>query len=204
MIAGITGQLAHKSPAYVILDVNGVGYQVFTPLSTFYHLPDLKQNVTLKVHTHVREDALQLYGFLTNEEKDLFLLLITISGVGPKLALNILSGMPVPELVSAVQQGDVARLCSIPGIGQKIAARLALELKEKIAAIKTAEAEVVPGENKERNRMIEDALSALVNLGYNRNVAKDVVRMVSVAYEAKEETISVEKLLKESLKRLSR
>src|SRR5262249_14573962 len=162
---------------------------------TFYHLPELKQNVTMKTHTHVREDAIQLYGFLTNEEKDLFLLLITISGVGPKLALNVLSGMPVPELVSAVQQCCVARRSSIPGIGQKIAARLALELKEKIAAIKTAEAEVVSGENKERNRMIEDALSALVNLGYNRNVAKDIVRMVSVAFEAKEETISVEKLL---------
>jgi Holliday junction DNA helicase RuvA len=204
MIATITGQLIHKSPAYVILDVQGIGYQVFTPLSSFYHLPDLKQTVTLKTHTHVREDALQLYGFVTGEEKDLFLLLITISGVGPKLALNILSGMPVAELVSAVQQGDVARLCSIPGIGQKIAARLALELKEKIAAIKPIEADIVPGENKERKQMVEDALSALVNLGYNRNVAKDVVRMISVAHKANEANLSVESLLKEALKRLSR
>lgn len=201
MIATITGQLIHKSPAYVIVDVHGVGYQVFTPLSSFYHLPEIKETVTLKTYTHVREDALQLYGFLTTEEKDLFLLLITISGIGPKLALNILSGMPVAELVSAVRQGDVARLCSIPGIGQKIAARLALELKEKIAAIKTMEVEIVPGENEERRQMIEDALSALVNLGYQRTIAKEVVRKISLAYEGE---LSVETLLKESLKRLSR
>ena len=111
MIATITGQLIHKSPAYVIVDVHGVGYQIFTPLSTFYHLPEIKESVTLKTYTHVREDALQLFGFLTTEEKDLFVLLITISGIGPKLAINILSGMPVAELVSAVRQGDVARLC---------------------------------------------------------------------------------------------
>jgi Holliday junction DNA helicase RuvA len=203
MIAALTGQLIHKSPAYVVIDAHGVGYQVFTPLSSFYHLPEIKQSVTLKIHTHVREDAFQLFGFITQEEKDLFLLLITISGIGPKLALNILSGMPVADLVSAVQQGDVARLCSIPGIGQKIAARLALELKEKIAAIKTAEAEVF-GENKERKQMVEDALSALVNLGYNRNVAKDVVRVISVAHDANKMDLSVEILLKESLKRLSR
>ena len=201
MIATITGQLIHKSPAYVIVDVHGVGYQIFTPLSSFYHLPEIKETVTLQAYTHVREDALQLYGFLTAEEKDLFLLLITISGIGPKLALNILSGMPVAELVSAVRQGDVARLCSIPGIGQKIAARLALELKEKIAAIKTADVEIVPGESEERRQMLEDALSALVNLGYNRAVAKEVVRKISLAYEG---DLSVETLLKESLKRLSR
>lgn len=201
MIATITGQLIHKSPAYVIVDVHGVGYQVFTPLSSFYHLPEIKETVTLKTYTHVREDALQLYGFLTAEEKDLFLLLITISGIGPKLAINILSGMPVAELVSAVRQGDVARLCSIPGIGQKIAARLALELKEKIAAIKTAEVETVPGESEERRQMLEDALSALVNLGYQRSMAKEVVRKISLAHEG---DLSVETLLKESLKRLSR
>jgi len=201
MIAAVTGQLIHKSPASVIVDVHGVGYQVFTPLSTFYHLPEIKETVTLKTYTHVREDALQLYGFLTMEEKDLFLLLITISGIGPKLAINILSGMPVTELVSAVRQGDVARLCSIPGIGQKIAARLALELKEKIAAIKTAEVETVPGESEERRQMLEDALSALVNLGYQRGMAKEVVRKISLASEGE---LSVETLLKESLKRLSR
>jgi holliday junction DNA helicase RuvA len=201
MIATITGQLIHKSPAHVIVDVHGVGYQIFTPLSSFYQLPEIKETVTLKIYTHLREDALQLYGFLTTDEKDLFLLLITISGVGPKLALNILSGMPVAELVSAVRQGDVARLCSIPGIGQKIAARLALELKEKIAAIKTAEVEIVPGQSEERRQMLEDALSALVNLGYQRATAKEVVRKISLAHEG---DLSVETLLKESLKRLSR
>ncbi len=201
MIATITGQLIHKSPAYVIVDVHGVGYQIFAPLSSFYHLPEVKETVTLQTYTHLREDALQLYGFLTMEEKDLFLLLITISGIGPKLALNILSGMPVAELVSAVRQGDVARLCSIPGIGQKIAARLALELKEKIAAIKTSEVETVPGESEERRQIVEDALSALVNLGYNRAVAKEAVRKISLAHEG---DLSVETLLKESLKRLSR
>ncbi|HXC61881.1 MAG TPA: Holliday junction branch migration protein RuvA [Nitrospiria bacterium] len=201
MIATITGRLIHKSPAYLIVDAHGVGYQIFTPLSSFYHLPEIKETVMLNTYTHVREDALQLFGFLTMEEKDLFLLLITISGIGPKLALNILSGMPVAELVSAVRQGDVARLCSIPGIGQKIAARLALELKEKIAAIKTAEVETVSGVSEERRQMIEDALSALVNLGYNRAVAKEAVLKISLAHEGE---LSVGTLLKESLKRLSR
>jgi Holliday junction DNA helicase RuvA len=201
MIASITGQLIHKSPAYVIVDVHGVGYQIFMPLSSFYRLPEIKETVTLKTYTHVREDALQLFGFFTAEEKDLFLLLITISGIGPKLAVNILSGMPVAELVSAVRQEDLARLCSIPGIGQKTAARLILELKEKITAIKTAEVETAPGENEERREMLEDAVSALVNLGYQRSMAKEVVRKISLAYEGE---LSVETLLKESLKRLSR
>jgi len=201
MIASITGQLTHKSPAYVIVDVHGVGYQIFMPLSSFYRLPEIKETVTLKTYTHVREDALQLFGFFTAEEKDLFLLLITISGIGPKLAVNILSGMPVAELVSAVRQEDLARLCSIPGIGQKTAARLILELKEKIAAIKTAEVETAPGESEERRQMLEDALSALVNLGYQRAMAKEVVRKISLSYEGE---LSVETLLKESLKGLSR
>ena len=120
MIASLTGRLAFKAPTYLVLDVHGVGYEVFIPLSTYYGLPNLSESISLSVHTHVREDAIQLFGFLTSQEKDAFVLLTSVSGVGPKLALSVLSALPVSDLVSAIQSGDVEKLTTVPGIGQQV------------------------------------------------------------------------------------
>ncbi len=132
MIASLTGRLAFKAPTHLVLDVHGVGYEVFIPLSTYYGLPNLSESTSLSVHTHVREDAIQLFGFLTSQEKDAFVLLTSVSGVGPKLALSVLSALPVSDLVSAIQSGDVEKLTTVPGIGNKSASRLVLELKDKV------------------------------------------------------------------------
>ena len=131
MIALLTGRLAFKAPTHLALDVQGVGYEVFIPLSTYYNLPNVHENLTFSIHTHVREDAIQLFGFLTPQEKDAFVLLLSVSGIGPKSALSVLSALPVPDLVSAIQSGDVEKLETVPGIGKKSAGRLVLELKEK-------------------------------------------------------------------------
>ena len=136
MIALITGVLTEKFPNSVIVDVQGIGYQVHIPLSTFYHLPEISKSVTLKIYTHVREDALQLFGFLEAQEKKVFLLVLGISGVGPKLALNILSGLPLTDFIRAIMNRDVVKLSSIPGVGKKTAERLALELKDRIGGMK--------------------------------------------------------------------
>ncbi len=178
--------------------MNGVGYQVLTSLTSFYNLPEIGETLTINVHTHHREDAIQLFGFWEKSEKELFHHLINVSGIGPKLALTILSGMPAVQLVAAITDGDVRRLTNIPGIGKKTADRLVLELKEKVRHI-------APGlESKERiekNKIIDDALSALINLGYNRIVAKDAIEKMSVKAE---EGITVEDVIRESLKVLSR
>ena len=129
MIALLTGRLAVKAPSAVTLDVQGVGYEIFIPLSTYYALPGLSETVTLSIHTHLREDAIQLYGFLTGAEKESFLLLTAVSGIGPKLALSVLSTLPVPDLLSAIQAGDIEKLATVPGIGKKSASRIALERK---------------------------------------------------------------------------
>lgn len=129
MIAFLTGRLAFKSPTHLTLDVQGVGYEVHIPLSTYYGLPNLDEATALNIHTHLREDAIQLFGFLSQMEKDAFLLLITVSGIGPKLALGVLSGLPLTELAQAIRSEDVDKLATIPGIGKKTAARIALELK---------------------------------------------------------------------------
>src|SRR5712664_1803402 len=138
MIASLTGRLAFKAPTYLVLDVHGVGYEVFIPLSTYYELPNLSESTSLSVHTHVREDAIQLFGFLTSQEKDAFVLLTSVSGVGPKLALSVLSALPVSNLVSAIQSGDVEKLTTVPGIGNKSASRLVLELKDKVEKLHPA------------------------------------------------------------------
>src|SRR4051812_35516262 len=135
MIASLTGRLAFKAPTQLVLDVHGVGYEVFIPLSTYYGLPDLSESILLSVYTHVREDAISLFGFLTSQEKDAFVLLTSVSGVGPKLALSILSALPVSDLVSAIQSEDVEKLTSVPGIGNKSAGRLVLELKDKVGKL---------------------------------------------------------------------
>src|SRR5678815_5277660 len=132
MIALLTGRLAFKAPTHLALDVQGVGYEVFIPLSTYYNLPNLNDIISLSIHTHVREDAIQLFGFSTQQEKEAFVLLMTVSGIGPKSALGILSALPVSDLVSAIQSADVEKLETVPGIGKKSAGRLVLELKDKL------------------------------------------------------------------------
>ncbi|HXN05616.1 MAG TPA: Holliday junction branch migration protein RuvA, partial [Nitrospiria bacterium] len=176
MIAWLNGTLIMKSPQGIVLEVNGVGYQVQVSLNTFYQLPDLKNSLSLHIHTHVREDALSLFGFMTPKERDLFLLLLGVSGIGPKLAMTILSGLSFSELVQAVQKEDLARLGTVPGIGKKTAGRVVLELKEKITDLALGDAESGQPFNgsipQPFNGVLEEVLSALVNLGYNRLVIK--------------------------------
>jgi len=203
MIASIRGVLTHKSPQYLIVDVNGIGYQVFTSLQSFYHLPELKESVALHIYTHLREDAIQLYGFLTPTEREAFIFLIGVSGIGPRSALNILSGLSVDDLVNAIQEGDLRKLTSIPGIGAKTAGRLALELKDKMASLVTHSdgVEGHPSPDVQQQRIVEDAISALVNLGYYRQQAKEVVKKVCGESGV---TLTVEEVIRTSLKMLSR
>ena len=176
MIAFLNGMLLSKTPNRVVIDNNGIGYEVYVPLSTFYALPELKEKVSLHIYTHVREDALVLFGFHTLLEKQIFTLLIAVSGIGPKLATNILSGIGPDELLEAMSRGDSARMQSIPGVGKKTAERIAPELKEKACKIRgdaaPLPAAAVPPDEKQ---LYEDALSALVNLGYSAKAAKDCV-----------------------------
>lgn len=206
MIASMTGTVTFKSPSSLIVEVQGIGYQLFVPLSTFYLLPEVKENVALHVHTHVREDALQLYGFLSFLEKELFLLLLGISGVGPKLALNILSGTEPNELIQAIRNGKIERLRAIPGVGPKTAGRLVLELKEKAALLNLADrppsAAVAEGED--RTQAGEDALSALINLGYGRIEAKRAVDQILEEPSGTGACDSVEELIKKALKKLAK
>lgn len=198
MIAHLTGTLFYKSPLHVIVDVNGVGYQVHVPLSTYYALPDKGNPVSLRIYTHMREEALRLFGFLTAEEQMLFEKLIAISKVGPKLALTILSGMSTQVLVRAVIEHDIARLSSIPGVGRKTAERLSLEMKDKLGDLAL---EPSPGaESAPTNGVIDDALSALVNLGYKKAEAERVLNKL-VQKSGKE--LAIEDLIKESLNVLS-
>lgn len=176
MIALIRGKLAYKSIDHVIIDVGGVGYRLHIPLSTFYSLPD-EGEISLFTHTHVREDALLLYGFLSMEEKDLFVTLIGISGIGPKLAVNILSNIPARDLKRAIATGDIKCLSGLPGIGKKTAERLVLELKDKIGPIDglPEESDDQTTEKTLKDDLINDVLSALVNLGYKENQARKVL-----------------------------
>ena len=164
MIAQLRGRLLRKGPQEAVLDVGGVGYRVAIPVSTFYRLGEPGAEVELRTYTHVREDTLALYGFLTGAEQELFERLISVGGVGPKLAVNILSGIEVPDLVAALRTSDVFRLTRVPGVGKKTAERLIVELKDKMPA---GEPDAVPPAPAS-GRPKEDLLSALVNLGYSR------------------------------------
>ncbi len=181
MIALLSGQLAYRSPEQIIVDVAGVGYRLQIPLSTFYALPD-EGKVQLQIHTHVKEDAINLFGFASSAEKELFILLISVSGVGPKLAITILSHIPTTDLALALSQGDAARLTTIPGIGKKSADRLILELRDKATAYATAaqltsaDADIPPQEDYHH-----DAISALVNLGYKEAIARRALKNVQLA-----------------------
>src|SRR3974377_873190 len=166
MIGYLKGQLLHKKPNLVVVDVHGVGYEVQIPLSSFYELPAEGNEIALKIHTHVREDQISLFGFHTQREKDLFLKLLSISGIGPKLGMSILSGAKVEELAQAIAEGNLARLTSIPGIGRKTAERLVLELKSQVTPSLLADQVPAVREAAKSDGLQEDVLSALVNLGY--------------------------------------
>jgi Holliday junction DNA helicase RuvA len=180
VIALLRGTLLEKSPSRLIVDAGGVGYDVVVPLSTFYVVGETGAGVTLRIHTHVREDVIALYGFATRLEQELFERLIAISGVGPKLALAVLSGIEPAELIRAVRTQNVARLTSIPGVGRKTAERIGLELKDRLpASLQAAEPAAAAGAPEDRLR--DDLLSALLNLGYHRPVAEKAVGHVLAA-----------------------
>jgi Holliday junction DNA helicase RuvA len=193
--------LAFKAPTYLVLDVHGVGYEVFIPLSTYYGLPNLSESISLSVHTHVREDAIQLFGFLTSQEKDAFVLLTSVSGVGPKLALSVLSALPVSDLVSAIQSGDVEKLTTVPGIGNKSASRLVLELKDKVEKLHPGLASASESPRQGEDATFDDALSALVNLGYRPQDAKVALKQVK---KSNAKSIVLKDMIRESLKELAR
>ena len=174
MIAQISGQLAQKQPGEIVIDVGGVGYQVFIPLNVFYRLPEVGAPMSLQIHTHVREDALQLFGFHDRGEKQIFLLLTGVSGIGPRLALNILSGIPAEELARALKDGDQVRLVAIPGVGKKLAERMIVELKDKFATLAPLTVESPKPDG--GSQLMQDAVSALVNLGYKKPEAEKYVR----------------------------
>lgn len=200
MIASLTGRLAFKAPTSVILDVQGVGYEVFIPLSTYYGLPDLNELTSLAVHTHLREDAIQLYGFLTAPEKEAFVLLTSVSGIGPKLGLSVLSTLSVPDLTSAVQAGDVEKIATVPGVGKKSAGRIALELKDKVLRLPSASVQAVDTSTA-RNDIQEDALSALVNLGYRPAEVKEVLKRVG---RESQPSPALKDMIREALKELAK
>jgi holliday junction DNA helicase RuvA len=195
MIGQLRGSLADKRPNQVLVDVGGVGYLVAVPLSTYAALGDLHTEVTLLIHTHVREDALSLYGFLTSREKHFFEMLLSASGVGPSLALKILSGMNVDDLVPAIRTGDVARLTRIPGVGRKTAERMVVELKDKLEAVAVEEKPAAASPA----GIEADVLSALMNLGYDGRAAESAVREAKCEAGAN----NFEKLLKASLQTLT-
>jgi Holliday junction DNA helicase RuvA len=174
VIARLKGTLIEKSPNRIVVDVGGVGYDVLVPLSTFYTLGDAGSGVTLRVHTHVREDVIALYGFGTGLEQDLFERLISVSGIGPKLALAVLSGIDSGELVRAIRTQDVARLTRIPGIGKKTAERIGLELKDRLAHVLQPAAAAAP-EDSSGDQRRDDLLSALTNLGYQPQAAEKAI-----------------------------
>ncbi len=200
MIAFLTGRLAFKAPTHLTLDVQGVGYEVHIPLSTYYALPNLGDVTALNIHTHLREDAIQLFGFLSQSEKESFLLLTSVSGIGPKLALSVLSSLSIIDLVHAIRVEDVERLATVPGIGKKSAGRIALELKDKVDKIHGAHPQATAAATN-ADGPYEDALSALINLGYRAQDVKDALKRVRKASEG---PLALKELIREGLKELSR
>lgn len=199
MIAFLRGRLFDKQPNRVIVDVQGVGYEVAVPLSTFYDLGDVGAEAELRIYTHVREEALQLFGFLTERERQLFERLISISGIGPKLAIAVLSGMETGDLIAAVQRADVARLTGVPGIGKKTAERIVLELKDRLAHLTPHATAAAPAASP-ADRVRTDLVSALQNLGYQRPAAE---KAVSAVLEASPD-LGFEPALKTVLRELMR
>jgi holliday junction DNA helicase RuvA len=193
MIGYLEGELMDKSPGLILVKVGGVGYQIAIPLSTFYALPDPPAKVALQIHTRLQEDALQLYGFSTLEEKDVFLQLLSIPRVGARTALNILSGINPEEFAQALMQNDDKRLASIPGIGKKSAARIVLELKDRLPPARR------PRPASPKETLVQDALSALLNLGYPKNMAEKALDVAQAQGAG-----TLEDLLRQSLKMLAK
>ena len=206
MIAHLSGTLLFKEPNSVIVDVSGVGYDVNIPLSTFYDLGEEGSSVKLRIYTHVKEDALQLYGFKTERERQLFVNFISVSGIGPKLGIALLSGMSADELIASIKGNNLARLTLIPGVGRKTAERLIVDLREKMTALSVAQVEEEPGKPSEaptgapEDNVRSDALSALFNLGYQRSAAE---KAVDTALNDGGE-ITVESVLRRTLRKLAR
>ena len=199
MIAHLRGRILEKHPNRIAVDVNGVGYDVFVPLSTFYGIGDAGSEIALRIHTHVREDALALYGFATRLEQDLFERLIGIGGIGPKLALAVLSGLEPLDLVRAIERGDVARLTNIPGVGKKTSERIVLELKDRLPRVPSTAA-VADTTAPAPSAVRDDVLSALVNLGYHRPLAeKAVASAIKVIPDG-----GFERTLKQALRELAK
>jgi Holliday junction DNA helicase RuvA len=201
LIAQLSGKLAQKQPNSVIIDVQGVGYEVTIPVTTFYVLGEIGSDVSLKIHTHVREDALLLYGFATLRDKELFLKLTSVSGIGPKVAISMLSGMASAELITAITKNDLGRLTAIPGVGRKTAERVVVELRDKLGKIALEEGEIAfTPESASDAAIQDDTVAALIALGYPKPIAEKAVQ--SAMREEGERTIQA--ILKRSLKRLSR
>jgi Holliday junction DNA helicase RuvA len=206
MIAHLSGRLLSKEPNSVIVDVSGVGYEVNIPLSTFYELENEGSNVQLRIYTHVKEDALQLYGFKTARERELFVNFISVSGIGPKLGIALLSGMSADELVASIKNNNLARLTLIPGVGRKTAERLIVDLREKMTALAASQVEEEPGTAPDpsaaspEDSVRSDALSALFNLGYQRSAAEKAID--AVLNDGGDMT--VESVLRRGLRKLAR
>lgn len=208
MIAYLSGKIIEKQANTVIIDVGGIGYEATIPLSTFYELGEEGEEVSLRIYTHVREDTLQLFGFRTLQERELFLKLITVSGIGPKVGISMLSGMDSDEIIHAIRTDNLPRLTSIPGIGKKTAERLVIELRDKVADL-TAAATAGGGQpvapdgqpaGRSSNEVYDDALSALVNLGYQRSAAEKALK--KAVQDGTE--MSVQKLLRRGLQLLAK
>jgi Holliday junction DNA helicase RuvA len=199
VIAHLRGRIFEKHPNRLVLDVNGVGYDVFVPLSTFYGLGEPGSETALRIHTHVREDALVLYGFATLLEQELFERLIGVSGIGPKVALAVLSGIEPLDLIRAIERGDLARLTAIPGVGKKTSERIVLELKDRLPRAQVA-AVAAGVASPETSSLHDDLLSALVNLGYHRPLAEKAVESAIKALP----DVGFERTLKQALRELAR
>lgn len=200
MIAALEGRLTEKHPSRIVVDVQGVGYEVHVPLSTFYELGEPGSDVSLRIHTHVREETLALFGFASTLELQLFERLISVNGIGPRLALTALSGIEPPELVRSVQQGDVARLTGIPGVGKKTAERMVVELRDNlpnIASADTVPASLIKGE---ADDLRGDVISALLNLGYHRQLAEKAIK---TALKGSDDLV-FEDVLRQALRELAR
>jgi Holliday junction DNA helicase RuvA len=194
MISLLRGRIAEKSLGKIVIDIHGVGYGVTVPLSTYYRLPELGGEAELKIHTYIKDDAIELFGFLTEDERRIFTMLLGVSGVGPKMAINILSSVSPSELVSAISSGELSKK-KIPGIGSKLALRLVTELRDKVSKIEPI------GEMKEKGRDLEDVISALMNLGYTKGeIDEHILQIEEVIANEKD----IETALRESLKVMRR
>lgn len=199
MIAGLTGRLVAKAPTHIVLDVKGVGYEVHISLSTYFALPPLQEFLHIHIATQLRNDTIQLYGFLTAEEKAAFTLLTSIPGIGPKLALSALSTLTVSDLADAIQANDLSSLSAIPGIGRKSAGRIVLELKDKIACILPHEPAALSQPHSPQDDIQADALSALVHLGYRAADVKKAFQRIL----AHQQPVDLEQLIRLTLRELA-